>query len=57
MSYRMKITLPDPTMTRLKELAANNGEPVSRIAARMVCDQIADPYTATSEHAPAPAMV
>ena len=41
MSYRMKITLPDPTMAQLQELARSHGEPVSRVAARMVCDQVA----------------
>ncbi len=30
MSYRMKITLPDPIMAQLQELATSNGEPVSR---------------------------
>jgi hypothetical protein len=41
MSYRMKITLPDPIMARLEDLATSNGEPVSRVAARMVCNEIA----------------
>jgi hypothetical protein len=41
MSYRMKITLPDPIMAQLEELATSNGEPVSRVAARMVCNEIA----------------
>jgi hypothetical protein len=59
MSYRMKITLPDPMMARLKELAASGGEPVSRVAARIVCDGIADRHAANGDHAttltPAPA--
>jgi hypothetical protein len=42
MSYRMKITLPDPTMAQLETLAEQRGEPVSRIAAQMVCAGIAE---------------
>jgi hypothetical protein len=49
-SRRMKITLPDPLMTQLQELAANNGEPVSRTAARMVCDGLADRHAAHGNH-------
>lgn len=50
MSRRMKITLPDPLMTQLRALAANNGEPVSRTAARMVCDGLADRHAAHGNH-------
>ena len=32
MSYRMKITLPDPTMAQLEALAEQRGEPASRSA-------------------------
>jgi hypothetical protein len=46
MSYRMKITLPDPTMAQLQQLATSNGEPVSRVAAHMVCNQVASLDTA-----------
>jgi hypothetical protein len=42
MSYRMKITLPDPTMTQLEALAEQRGEPASRIAAQMICAELAD---------------
>ncbi len=42
MSYRMKITLPDPTMTQLEVLAERRGEPASRVAAQMVSAGIAD---------------
>jgi hypothetical protein len=50
MSRRMKITLPDPLMTQLRALAANNGEPVSRVAARMVCDGLADRHAVHGNH-------
>jgi CopG-like RHH_1 or ribbon-helix-helix domain, RHH_5 len=36
MSRRLKITLPDPVCAQLDEMAANSGEPVSRLAARIV---------------------
>jgi hypothetical protein len=42
MSYRMKITLPDPTMAQLEALAEQRGEPASRIAAQMVCAGLAE---------------
>ncbi len=42
MSYRMKITLPDPTMAHLEALAEQRGEPASRIAAQMVCGGLAE---------------
>jgi hypothetical protein len=42
MSYRMKITLPDPTMAQLEALAERRGEPVSRVAAQMVCAGLAE---------------
>lgn len=51
MSHRMKITLPDPILTQLQELAANNGEPVSRVAARMICDGLAGRSVAHGDHA------
>jgi hypothetical protein len=56
MSYRMKITLPDPIMAQLEELATSNGEPVSRVAARMVCNEIAGGYAAMNEHAQTPTL-
>ena len=37
MSYRMKITLPDPTMAQLEALAEQRGEPASRVAAQLIC--------------------
>lgn len=42
MSYRMKITLPDPTMSQLEALAEQRGEPASRIASQMVCTGLAE---------------
>jgi hypothetical protein len=42
MSYRMKITLPDPTMTQLEALAEQRGEPAWRIATQMVCAGLAE---------------
>jgi hypothetical protein len=42
MSYRMKITLPDPTMAQLEALAEQRGEPASRVAAQMVCAGLAE---------------
>jgi hypothetical protein len=50
MSHRMKITLPDPLMAELKELAARNGEPVARVAAEMVRRQIADRVATGPDH-------
>lgn len=50
MSHRMKITLPDPLMAQLQELAANTGEPVSRVATRMVCDGLAERHAAHGNH-------
>jgi hypothetical protein len=40
MSYRMKITLPDPTMAQLEALAEQRGEPASRVAAQLICAEI-----------------
>jgi hypothetical protein len=40
MSYRLKITLPDPTMAQLEALAEQRGEPASRVAAQLVCAAI-----------------
>jgi hypothetical protein len=40
MSYRLKITLPDPTMAQLEALAEQCGEPASRVAAQLVCAEI-----------------
>jgi hypothetical protein len=40
-SRRMKITLPDPLLAQLQELTANIGEPVSRVATRMVSGGLA----------------
>ncbi len=34
MSYRMKITLPDPIVTQLEALAEQRGEPAARVAPR-----------------------
>jgi hypothetical protein len=36
MSYRMKITVPDNTATQLEALAEQRGEPVARVATRMI---------------------
>jgi hypothetical protein len=55
MSYRMKITLPDPTMARLQALAEERGEPMSRIAAHMVCAEAADRKDPHRTHGPTPA--
>lgn len=41
MSRRLKITLPDELDTRLAEIAAARGEPVARVAAEMVRDELA----------------
>lgn len=41
MSYRMKITLPDPIVVQFEDLAAQRGEPISRIALQMVSSEIA----------------
>jgi hypothetical protein len=51
MSYRMKITLPDPTMAQLEILAEQRGEPASRIAAQMICTEIADRKDPRRTHA------
>ena len=40
MSRRLKITLPDPICARLDEMAANSGEPVSRLAAQIVLSRV-----------------
>jgi hypothetical protein len=40
MSYRIKITLPDPTMDQLEALAEQRGEPASRVAAQLICAEI-----------------
>jgi hypothetical protein len=42
MSYRMKITLPDPIVTQLEALADQRGEPVARVAAKMIETGIAE---------------
>jgi hypothetical protein len=36
MSYRMKITLPDPIVTQLEALAEQRGEPAARVATKMI---------------------
>jgi hypothetical protein len=41
MSRRMKITLPDPVMCVLEDMAYSSGEPVSRVAALLVRDGLA----------------
>ncbi len=51
MSYRMKITLPDPTMAQLETLAEQRGEPASRVAAQMVCAGIAEGKDLRRDHA------
>jgi|SRR5580693_771600 hypothetical protein len=59
MSYRMKITLADPTVAQLEALAEQRGEPASRVAAQMISVEIADrkdPHRRrTSAETPAPA--
>ena len=40
MSQRLKITLPDPVCVRLADMAATSGEPVSRLAAQIVLEQV-----------------
>jgi hypothetical protein len=40
MSYRLKITLPDPTMAQLEALAEQRGEPASRVATQLICAEI-----------------
>lgn len=52
MSYRLKITLPDPVMGQLEALAASVGEPASRLAAEMVRERMADPKLAGQIHRP-----
>jgi len=51
MSYRMKITLPDPTMAQLETLAEQRGEPASRVAAQMVCAGLAEGRDPRRDHA------
>jgi len=51
MSYRMKITLPDPTMTQLEALAEQRGEPASRVATQMVCACLAEGKDLRRDHA------
>ncbi len=55
MSYRMKITLPDPTRAQLEALAEQRGEPASRVAAQMICAEIADGKAPQRKHAAVPA--
>jgi len=50
MSHRLKITLPEPAMTQLEAIAEQREEPVSRIAAQMVCNQTADGQTGKHNH-------
>jgi hypothetical protein len=40
MSRRIKMTLPDPLVAQLEELAEERGEPIARIAAQFVCTEI-----------------
>lgn len=40
MSFRLKITLPDPVMEQLDALAEAYGEPLSRVAAQMVRERV-----------------
>jgi hypothetical protein len=40
MSRRLKITLPDPVCEQLSDMAANSGEPVSRLAAEIVRNRV-----------------
>jgi hypothetical protein len=47
MSRRIKITLPDPLVAQLETLAEERGEPTSRVAAQLVCAEIAKQ---TGEH-------
>jgi hypothetical protein len=42
MSRRLKITLPEALAVQLNELAANTGEPATRLAGQMVRDGIAE---------------
>jgi len=42
MSRRLKITLPESITAQLEDLAASTGEPVSRVAAQMVRERLAD---------------
>jgi hypothetical protein len=48
MSYRMKITLSDTAMAELERRAGDAGEPVARVAARIVAAQITENGSATS---------
>jgi hypothetical protein len=41
MSRRIKITLPDPLVAQLEALAEERGEPTSRVAAQLVCAEVA----------------
>jgi hypothetical protein len=47
MSYRMKITLSDTAMAELERRAGDVGEPVARVAARIVVAQITENGSAT----------
>lgn len=51
MSYRMKITLPDPTMTQLEALAEQRGEPASRVATQIVCAGLTENKDLRRDHA------
>lgn len=58
MSYRIKITLPDPTMDQLETLAEQRGEPASRVAAQLICAEIMAGSDTKRTHVttPAPAL-
>jgi len=41
LSQRLQIVLPDPVVTRLRQLAAGAGEPLATLAAELVRDAVA----------------
>jgi len=41
MSYRLKITLPEPVLAQLAELAEQQGEPLARVATQVIVAQLA----------------
>jgi hypothetical protein len=57
MSQRLKITLSDAAMAELRHLAERAGEPVARIAARMVSQLAEQDRDANRAPAPTPAVI
>jgi hypothetical protein len=55
MSYRMKITLPDPIVTQLGALAEQRGEPAARVAAKMIEAALAEGERPPTQRVSSPA--